>query len=84
MESISSESQIIENNIPFDANQQAAMMRGWPIGPGMESLQPMHIIHPGMMIHEDIMRGGPPNPPPREYAHPVCIIWTYIKIKKGF
>ena len=72
MESISSESQIIENNIPYEANQPATMMRGWPMAPGMEPLGPM-LIHPGMIIPDEIMRGGP-NQPSREYGHPVRII----------
>lgn len=71
VETLPSESQIVENNIPYDANQQA-MLRGWPseiVSTGM----PVHVLgpmpmHPGMMMNaDDLMRGPPPNQPPREY-----------------
>lgn len=73
VESISSESQIVENNITYDANQPAAaMMRGgWPpVLPG--GSMPVEIlsmpIHPGMMIPDEMMRAGSlPAQPTREY-----------------
>jgi len=79
VESLPSESQIVENNIPYDTNQQA-MLRGWPseiVPTGMPvQIMPM-AMHPGMMMNaDDLMRGPPPNQPPREYQVSIFRFWV--------
>lgn len=72
VESISNESQVVENNVTYDANQPSSMMRGgWTSVANIPvEILPMR-IHTGMMIPDDMMRSGSlPNQPTRDYQ--VC------------
>ncbi|KAK6621849.1 hypothetical protein RUM44_001656 [Polyplax serrata] len=69
VESISNESQVVENNVTYDANQPSSMMRGgWTSVANIPvEILPMR-IHTGMMIPDDMMRSGSlPNQPTRDY-----------------
>ncbi|KAL0277381.1 UNVERIFIED_CONTAM: hypothetical protein PYX00_004693 [Menopon gallinae] len=60
VENVPSESQIVENNMTYDANQQVPMVRpGWP---------QVELI-PRLIMSDDMMRAGAPPPPQlaREY-----------------